>query len=60
MGAPANAVGFAGLKLLQQTPPTGRLFAGATCTACKADTVLLMSRTGPTCLTCQAPALGTV
>jgi hypothetical protein len=60
MGSPANAVGFAGLKLLQQTPPTGRLFAGATCTSCKADTVLLLTKGGPKCLSCQGPALANV
>lgn len=60
LGAPANAVGFAGLKLLQQNPTTGRLFAGASCAGCKTDTVLLLTKGGPKCLSCQGPALANV
>jgi hypothetical protein len=58
MGAPANAFGFQGLKLLQQGQ--GRLFAGATCVTCKEDTVLVVSKGGPRCQACQGAALATV
>jgi hypothetical protein len=60
MGSGVNAAGFQGLKLLQQTAPTGRLFAGATCHSCKTDTVLLVTRGGPKCLSCQGPALASM
>ncbi|MDB5102194.1 MAG: hypothetical protein JWM80_6615, partial [Cyanobacteria bacterium RYN_339] len=58
MGAPANACGFAGLKLLQQG--NGRLFAGAACVTCQQDTVLVVSKGGPHCQTCQGPALANI
>jgi hypothetical protein len=60
MGSGVNATGFTGLKLLQQTPPTGRLFVGASCHSCQTDTVLLATRGGPKCLTCQGPALASM
>jgi hypothetical protein len=60
MGSGVNAAGFQGLKLLQQTAPTGRLFAGASCHSCKTDTVLLVTRGGPKCLSCQGPALASM
>jgi hypothetical protein len=57
MGAPANATGFAGLKLLQQGGPSGRLFAGANCIACKQDTILVIAKGGPSCQACQQPSV---
>lgn len=54
--APANAVGFAGIRLLQQGQ-NGRLFAGAACVSCQQETALLVTRGGPCCQHCQAIAL---
>ncbi|MFP5504365.1 MAG: hypothetical protein ACLGIN_17905, partial [Candidatus Sericytochromatia bacterium] len=57
LGAPANPAGFQGLKLMQHGSPQGRLLAGASCVSCKQDTVLIVSKGGPRCLSCQGPAL---
>ena len=57
MGGPANATGFMGLRLLQQTPPSGRLFVGAACVACFQETAVVVSKGGPCCLKCQEPAI---
>ncbi len=57
MGGPANAAGFMGLRLLQQTPPTGRLFVGAACVSCYQETAVVVAKGGPCCLKCQEQAL---
>ncbi|HEY9722592.1 MAG TPA: hypothetical protein V6D47_11275 [Oscillatoriaceae cyanobacterium] len=57
--APANAVGFAGIRLLQQGQ-NGRLFVGAACGSCQQETALLVTRGGPRCQHCQQMALPTL
>lgn len=60
LGAPAQDAALAGLRVLQQSPPKGRLFVGATCQQCRKDTVLIVKAGGLQCLRCQAPPLPTV
>jgi ribosomal protein S27E len=60
MGAPANDAGFIGLRLMQQSPPTGRLFVGAACAGCYAETVVLVKPGGTRCPYCQEALLAPV
>jgi hypothetical protein len=60
MGAPANDAGFLGLRLMQQAPPTGRLFVGAACAGCYAETVVLVKPGGTRCPYCQEGLLAPV
>ncbi|MEB3284481.1 MAG: hypothetical protein VKN33_04265 [Candidatus Sericytochromatia bacterium] len=60
LGAPAQDTALAGLRLLQQNPPTGRLFVGAHCQSCGQDTVVITQTGGLRCLHCQKAPLPSV
>lgn len=60
MAAPANDVGFIGLRLMQQNAPTGRLFVGCQCCGCFNETVILVKPGGTRCPYCKGSPLQAV